>query len=533
MKLNQKKQESFLACRHCPTLFLLQQRDACWHHHFPGGAITPIHIELYNIVTLGNGAKKHCNHKIDAYSLAIVLWELILTKFPFGDMSHLHAAYFTAFKVLQGDRCQRVGLQGGKMKFNSIAEVSIKPNKWALQVRISRSWLAINTKFDTVLHRDFILIDAKGNDIWAQVPLRLMPNFAHIEEQKVYNIQHFKVLNAPKVYRPISNRYVIEFSDSTIVEENENCVSIPQYKFTFIKESEIPLKLDRVLLSDTIRYVVEYRKPEHAAHNCTWKELILRISREFNVLVLVWGKLMAVLDKITSDNENNTFVLIVTSVFVRTFNDQKALSTTSATQFYANALIPEIAEFETGDMTCRYRIQLEVRDATDESEFILLDYLAKSVLGLTAKKLYELNGNDTEIPPVLVMNLEDKAMKVQVQVTDYNIRTARNEFTITKILEAPRATQSPTSPEHVKNLGESPPSSHLPKSCVSKLGTTSPKSSTIIKKPDKKFKGAAVTYNAEMEDELSDDAPLATIRKKLKKRKCDISDDEDALQCLS
>ncbi|CAN1164080.1 hypothetical protein LINPERHAP2_LOCUS25379 [Linum perenne] len=528
MKLNQKKQESFLACRHCPTLFLLQQRDACWHHHFPGGAITPIHIELYNIVTLGNGAKKHCNHKIDAYSLAIVLWELILTKFPFGDMSHLHAAYFTAFKVLQGDRCQRVGLQGGKMKFNSIAEVSIKPNKWALQVRISRSWLAINTKFDTVLHRDFILIDAKGNDIWAQVPLRLMPNFAHIEEQKVYNIQHFKVLNAPKVYRPISNRYVIEFSDSTIVEENENCVSIPQYKFTFIKESEIPLKLDRVLLSDTIRYVVEYRKPEHAAHNCTWKELILRISREFNVLVLVWGKLMAVLDKITSDNENNTFVLIVTSVFVRTFNDQKALSTTSATQFYANALIPEIAEFETG-----YRIQLEVRDATDESEFILLDYLAKSVLGLTAKKLYELNGNDTEIPPVLVMNLEDKAMKVQVQVTDYNIRTARNEFTITKILEAPRATQSPTSPEHVKNLGESPPSSHLPKSCVSKLGTTSPKSSTIIKKPDKKFKGAAVTYNAEMEDELSDDAPLATIRKKLKKRKCDISDDEDALQCLS
>ncbi|CAN1820071.1 hypothetical protein LINPERHAP1_LOCUS28956 [Linum perenne] len=356
------------------------------------------------------------------------------------------------------------------MKFNSIAEVSIKPNKWALQVRISRSWLAINTKFDTVLHRDFILIDAKGNDIWAQVPLRLMPNFAHIEEQKVYNIQHFKVLNAPKVYRPISNRYVIEFSDSTIVEENENCVSIPQYKFTFIKESEIPLKL-----SAFIRIVLQ--------------TIILKQS----------------------------------------------------------------------DMTCRYRIQLEVRDATDESEFILLDYLAKSVLGLTAKKLYELNGNDTEIPPVLVMNLEDKAMKVQVQVTDYNIRTARNEFTITKILEAPRATQSPTSPvftytlihfftsifnnithklmltlqEHVKNLGESPPSSHLPKSCVSKLGTTSPKSSTIIKKPDKKFKGAAVTYNAEMEDELSDDAPLATIRKKLKKRKCDISDDEDALQCLS
>ncbi|CAN1247553.1 hypothetical protein LINPERPRIM_LOCUS6377 [Linum perenne] len=163
-----------------------------------------------------------------------------------------------------------------------------------------------------------------------------------------------------------------------------------------------------------------------------------------------------------------------------------------------------------------YRIQLEVRDDTDESDFVLLDHLAESILGLTAKKLYELNGNETEIPPVLVMNLMDKSMKIQVQVNEYNIRIARNEFTITKILDAPK--------EHVENLGESPPSSDSLKSCVSNLGTTSSKLSTVIEKAGKKFKGAAVTYNDEMEDEFSDDAALATMRKK--QRKYHISDDE-------
>ncbi|CAN1139976.1 Replication protein A 70 kDa DNA-binding subunit B [Linum perenne] len=456
----------------------------------------------------------------------------------------------------------------------------------------------------TVLNqRDFILIDAKGNDIWAQVPLSFIPKFEHLEEQKVYTIQNFKVMNAPRVYRPISNRYIIEFSNSTTIEESENCVSIPQFKFSFIKEAEIPLKVDhRVLLTNTIGYVVDYLRPERAAHNLTWKELILRINKEFNVLVLVWGKLMAVMDKIASENENNPFVLIVNSVFVREFNGQNALTTSGATQFYANPLIPQVVEFETRDpeaygvgapmysdpsdisktsevtpnelnasitdatnkhkfymldctikavrngwcytgcQTCakkvaddvpdyfcckkvrtetspRYRIQLEVRDDTNESDFVLLDYLAESILGLTAKKLYEINGNDTENPPILIMNLVDKVLKVLVRVTEYNIRTARNEFTITKIVDAPKAIQSPTSPEHVAHFDKSPPSSNSPKSCVSKLGPTSPKSSTVIEEGCENSKGAAVKYNDEIEDELSDEAPLATIRKRLKRRK--------------
>lgn len=59
-------------------------------------------MKLYSTVTLRQGEKKHYNHKVDAYSFAIVLWELIHNKLPFEGMSNLQAAYAAAFKVCVG-----------------------------------------------------------------------------------------------------------------------------------------------------------------------------------------------------------------------------------------------------------------------------------------------------------------------------------------------------------------------------------------------------------------------------------------------
>ncbi|XP_068654178.1 serine/threonine/tyrosine-protein kinase HT1-like [Aristolochia californica] len=52
--------------------------------------------ELYSTVTLKE--KKHYTHKVDIYSFAIVLWELITNRTPFEGMSNLQAAYASAFK---------------------------------------------------------------------------------------------------------------------------------------------------------------------------------------------------------------------------------------------------------------------------------------------------------------------------------------------------------------------------------------------------------------------------------------------------
>jgi len=57
-------------------------------------------MQLYSTVTLRHGEKKHYNHKVDVYSFAIVLWELLHNKLPFEGMSNLQAAYAAAFKVM-------------------------------------------------------------------------------------------------------------------------------------------------------------------------------------------------------------------------------------------------------------------------------------------------------------------------------------------------------------------------------------------------------------------------------------------------
>ncbi|KAL6012374.1 hypothetical protein ACLOJK_002861 [Asimina triloba] len=54
--------------------------------------------ELYSTVTLRRGDKKHYDHKVDVYSFAIVLWELLTNRMPFEGMSNLQAAYAAAFK---------------------------------------------------------------------------------------------------------------------------------------------------------------------------------------------------------------------------------------------------------------------------------------------------------------------------------------------------------------------------------------------------------------------------------------------------
>lgn len=64
--------------------------------------IVQTQLQLYSTVTLRQGEKKHYNHKVDAYSFAIVFWELLHNKVPFEGMSNLQAAYAAAFKVKQG-----------------------------------------------------------------------------------------------------------------------------------------------------------------------------------------------------------------------------------------------------------------------------------------------------------------------------------------------------------------------------------------------------------------------------------------------
>ncbi|CAN0921356.1 hypothetical protein LINGRAHAP2_LOCUS32549 [Linum grandiflorum] len=131
------------------------------------------------------------------------------------------------------------------MTFDYIADIGKMPSRYPLQIRVNRFWIAINLTNNDVMHKDLILIDAKGDDIWVKIPYSLIHRFSHVlADQKVCTVRHFKVINASSVYRPIPNKADIEFMATTTVEAIDNVESIPQYKFYFLKASEIASKLD-------------------------------------------------------------------------------------------------------------------------------------------------------------------------------------------------------------------------------------------------------------------------------------------------
>ncbi|CAN0904174.1 hypothetical protein LINGRAHAP2_LOCUS22940, partial [Linum grandiflorum] len=92
----------------------------------------------------------------------------------------------------------------------------------------------------------------------------------------------------------------------------------------------------------------------------------------------------------------------------------------------------------------RFRIQLEVYDETGGVEMVILDRLSETMLGTTAQSLHQQNGNDSNTLPQIITTLLGKNFKAQVQVNDYNIRTGRNEYTVTKIVDGPNEKQTHT-----------------------------------------------------------------------------------------
>ncbi|CAI0399542.1 unnamed protein product [Linum tenue] len=126
------------------------------------------------------------------------------------------------------------------MAFNGIRDLDSEKQLWSGHCRISRAWLGVNVTTDKVLHFDLILMDSKGNDIWVHIPPVLQDHFKRLlQEQQVYNIKNFEIHTTQLKYRPIANTYIMSFSRKTTVQHVPDVPSIPAFKFSFLKASEL------------------------------------------------------------------------------------------------------------------------------------------------------------------------------------------------------------------------------------------------------------------------------------------------------
>ncbi|PWZ18562.1 Replication protein A DNA-binding subunit B [Zea mays] len=113
----------------------------------------------------------------------------------------------------------------------------LRPGKlnYALHVRISRMWEFRGTnEQNDIKHLDLVLIDQKGNSIYAEIPPDAIAVLKpHLQEKKIVYISKITIERAKLGFRVVDNPYMVKLNKRTIVlEDKDEIQGFPKYTFS-------------------------------------------------------------------------------------------------------------------------------------------------------------------------------------------------------------------------------------------------------------------------------------------------------------
>ncbi|CAL1408059.1 unnamed protein product [Linum trigynum] len=292
------------------------------------------------------------------------------------------------------------------MEFTSIGELSPNQRPCKLKCRVSRLWVATNINTDIVCHLDMILLDSQGNDIWVQIPPLLMKIFQPLlKDQEVYTFSNFKVQSAPQEYRPIANDNIIICSGKTSVQQIPDVPrSIPTFKFTFMNAAQIKRNLNKIdILSDVVgqvQHVSERKTSCKGGRKTTRRHISLKLIEGDVVSVVVFGRLLPLLESFVNASGTASFVIVITSIRVTPFQGDCSLSSTSSTCLFSNIDIPEVNAFLNGNNENVAPVLLE-EPSTPEVPIVTLAELQNLSLDMQNEdNVYSVEGKVVDLHPL-------------------------------------------------------------------------------------------------------------------------------------
>uniref|UniRef100_I1PWS3 DUF223 domain-containing protein n=1 Tax=Oryza glaberrima TaxID=4538 RepID=I1PWS3_ORYGL len=139
------------------------------------------------------------------------------------------------------------------MNITPIAELRPGRYDYMICVRISRIWEFRGTnEDDNIKHLDLVLLDQKGDAIYAEIPPDAIPLLnQYLQEGNIVYISKITVNNAKPSYRAVGNPYMIKLNKRTcIIEAKDQPMDFPKYTFdlvSFDKLHDFTSKTDRFL----------------------------------------------------------------------------------------------------------------------------------------------------------------------------------------------------------------------------------------------------------------------------------------------
>ncbi|XP_074367417.1 uncharacterized protein LOC141707888 isoform X2 [Apium graveolens] len=215
------------------------------------------------------------------------------------------------------------------MEFSYLSDIEGDAEDWLIRARVCRMWDAVNTKDNNLLSIDIILVDKKENLMHAAIRKHLVPRFRHqISEGLVYSLQNVKVAMNTSHYRPLaSNQRLLFLPVTKVVQLDEDVVRIPRYGFQFVNLPELQARAGDVsTLSDIVGCFCGYGEVEVVGAGYKKKDIKIFTDYSVTSTVTLWGKLGEQFDPTLYIGDDAPYVIVISSVTVKTFQHKNYAS---------------------------------------------------------------------------------------------------------------------------------------------------------------------------------------------------------------
>ncbi|KAF9613487.1 hypothetical protein IFM89_008334 [Coptis chinensis] len=224
--------------------------------------------------------------------------------------------------------------------YNLIKQVTKSVRNLKLRVRIDRSWDHYLVGNETLLSKDMILIDEKGDQINASIPMEIYPQFKEkVQDGSVVHLEKFTVKNV-RSYCPVNNKNKITFEKYTTMRNISDETSIPRQLFSFVDFKKLaPRDKQDEFLTDVIGFynnIGELQKNVHTRMGQADKKSIYIDNERMECLeITFWGDRIKQIPQVLTKNGPRD-IITVTSTTVRLFSGKYVLQATPATKVYIN-----------------------------------------------------------------------------------------------------------------------------------------------------------------------------------------------------
>ncbi|KAJ1259649.1 hypothetical protein BS78_10G172100 [Paspalum vaginatum] len=242
------------------------------------------------------------------------------------------------------------------MQFALLPSLRLRDRGAVIRVRVCRKWEYCGRTGDgELVHVDLVLIDEKGNAMYAEIPAKdAEEKSSLVQEGSIYIISRFRVSNAKDTYMPVPGNYMIEFNFYTEVQPvPEDAVIMPELVYHLTPFSQLERHAgDQSRFIDVVGVLVEISdaKTMHLTNSAApviSRDIVLRDLTHFEIKVTLWGDRASSfdIDAIYDPNESEPIVVLLVGTVVKTYIGQHYLSGNAACRWYFNLTIPEAVPF--------------------------------------------------------------------------------------------------------------------------------------------------------------------------------------------